>query len=466
MIAEQLRRSILQAAVQGKLTQQLPNDGDANDLVKVIQEEKARLIREGKIKKQQLLLEITEDEIPFNIPENWSWIRLGDVISVSSGNGLTQNDMDKQGVYPVYGGNGISGNHNEWFVPKDTLVIGRVGFYCGCVHKTISNCWVTDNALIVDMKVGLFTLDFLKLVLTYLDLKSTSVATAQPVISGMRIYPTIIPLPPLAEQSRIIERIEEFLPEIDKLKIDESKLDVLQRDFPKKMKDSILQYAVEGKLTEQLPSDGDARDLLKKIQEEKARLIKEGKISKEKTLPEITDSEIPFDIPENWCWVRLGNVILQNIGGGTPSKSNTAYWSGGIAWASVKDLNCKFLSSTKDYISEAGLNNSSTNLIPKGNLIVCTRMGLGKIVYNTIDVAINQDLRALLFSEKMSKWYIYYFYLTLNMAGKGATVKGISVEELSKALLPLPPFAEQCRIVQRLEQLLPEIDKLKAMNHI
>lgn len=227
------------------------------------------------------------------------------------------------------------------------------------------------------------------------------------------------------------------------------------------LKKSILQAAIQGKLTKQLPEDGDAHDLLREIQKEKSRLIKEGKIKKEKPLPGIKEDEIPFDIPKNWCWVRLRSVILQNVGGGTPSKSNLSYWHGNIAWASVKDLNCKFLNSTQDYISKEGLNNSSTNLIPKGNLIVCTRMGLGKIVYNTIDVAINQDLRALFFSEKINKWYIYYFYLTLNMSGKGATVKGISVEELSNALLPLPPFAEQLRIVEHLEKLLPEIDKLK-----
>jgi type I restriction enzyme, S subunit len=227
------------------------------------------------------------------------------------------------------------------------------------------------------------------------------------------------------------------------------------------LKRSILQAAIQGKLTEQLPDDGDARDLLKEIQKEKALLFKDGKIKKETWHQEIKEDELPFDIPENWCWVRLGNVILQNVGGGTPSKSNPDYWNGSIAWASVKDLNCKFLSLTQDYISEAGLNNSSTNLIPKGNIIVCTRMGLGKIVYNTIDVAINQDLRALFFSEKISKWYIYYFYLTLNMNGKGATVKGISVEDLSNALLPFPPFAEQCRIVERLEEVLLEIAKLE-----
>ena len=227
------------------------------------------------------------------------------------------------------------------------------------------------------------------------------------------------------------------------------------------LKKSILQAAIQGKLTQQLPEDGDARDLLKEIKKEKVRLIKEGKIKKEKPLPEITEDEIPFEIPENWCWVRLGKIVLQNLGGGTPSKSNPDYWNGGIPWASVKDLNCKFLDSTQDSISEDGLINSSSNLIPAGNLIACTRMGLGKVVYNRIDVAINQDLRAIFLPENISKWYVYYFYLTLNFTGKGATVKGISVESLSNTLLPLPPIKEQKRIVERIEELLPEIESLK-----
>ena len=119
-----------------------------------------------------------------------------------------------------------------------------------------------------------------------------------------------IPMPPLVEQNRIVERLEKLLPEIDILEIDESKLDVLQKAFPKKMKDSILQYAVEGKLTEQLPSDGDAHELLKEVQKEKYRLIKEGKIKKEKSVQEITENEIPFDIPENWSWARLNDLAF------------------------------------------------------------------------------------------------------------------------------------------------------------
>ncbi len=200
MIAEQLKKSILQAAIQGKLTQQLPEDGDARDLLKEIQKEKTRLIKEGKIKKEKPLPEITEDEIPFEIPENWCWVRLGEVVSVSSGKNLKQTDMDKEGIYPVYGGNGINGKYHEYFVPKDTLVIGRVGFYCGCVHKTINKSWVTDNALYVKNLDQDVNVHYLAKLLDISNLNQYAGKAAQPLVSGSRIYPLEMIFPPLKEQ--------------------------------------------------------------------------------------------------------------------------------------------------------------------------------------------------------------------------------------------------------------------------
>jgi type I restriction enzyme S subunit len=173
------------------------------------------------------------------------------------------------------------------------------------------------------------------------------------------------------------------------------------------------------------------------------------------------NSEYFAELPNGWYYVSIKDVIASNIGGGTPSKSNPKYWNGEIFWASVKDLNVIRLTETKDKITLEGLNNSSSKLIPKGNLIVCTRMGLGKIVFNDIDVAINQDLRGLIMKENMLKEYFFYFYKTLSFSGKGATVKGISVKELNNTLIPLPPLAEQKRIVEKLDQILPMIDALE-----
>ena len=222
---------------------------------------------------------------------------------------------------------------------------------------------------------------------------------------------------------------------------------------------AVLQAAIEGKLNDR--TSEDARDLLAAIQTEKAAQQKTGKLKKNKPLAAISEEEIPFAIPDNWVWVRLGDVILQNIGGGTPSKQEPSYWNGEIPWASVKDLNCDVLTKTIDSITAEGLENSSANLIPKGTFIICTRMGLGKIALAEIDVAINQDLRAVFLSKSINKKYFYHFYRTLKMEGKGATVKGITVEELHNIPIPLPPLTEQQQIVAKLEALLAEIDTLE-----
>ncbi|OOF54569.1 restriction endonuclease subunit S [Rodentibacter myodis] len=160
-------------------------------------------------------------------------------------------------------------------------------------------------------------------------------------------------------------------------------------------------------------------------------------------------------------WIRLGEIILQNIGGGTPNKSQYEYWNGNISWASVKDLDKDdiYLNETIDKISENGLLNSTSNLIEKNNIILCTRMGLGKIAINNIDVAINQDLRGIILPIYISKLYFIYFYKTLNLQGQGLTVKGLTTEQLNSILFPLPPIAEQHRIVAKIEELLPFIEQ-------
>ena len=467
MIAEKLRKSIFQSAIQGKLTAQLPEDGDARDLLEAIKAEKARLTKEGKIKKETQLPEITEDEIPFDIPANWCWVRLGHAISVSSGKGLTQNNMDTKGVYPVYGGNGINGTHSDWFVPEATLVIGRVGFYCGCVHKVVSNCWVTDNALIVQMKKNIYNIDFLQLILRELDLKNTSVSTAQPVISGMRIYPQVIPVPPISEQLRILEKLNEILSQIDKLEKDELKLDFIQKSFPKKMKDSLLQAAIQGKLTEQLESDGDARALVADIQKEKERLIKEGKIKKERVLPEITEDEIPFDIPDSWCWVRLG-TIMYNHGQKRPDSEFTYIDIGSI------DNKANTLGSLTNILKPNEAPSRARKIVCEGDVIYATvRPYLHNICL--IDRKIEPEpIVSTGFAVVctpmpiLNKYLFRYFlssafdsYANDNENSKGVAYPAINDDKFSKALVPLPPLAEQYRIVERLEQLLPLCDTLE-----
>ena len=226
---EALKKSILQEAVQGKLVPQDPSDEPAEALLKRIRAEKQRLIKEGKIKKDKHESVIfrrdnshyekldgvercIDEELPFEIPETWAWVRIGTILSVSSGDSLTVAQMNSAGSIPVYGGNGIAGTHDKWNVCHRTLVIGRVGYYCGATHITEPFAWVTDNAFITHFDEELLQMKWLKFLIDYLEPRKRASSTAQPVISGKLLYPMLVPIPPLNEQHRIVQRIEELLP--------------------------------------------------------------------------------------------------------------------------------------------------------------------------------------------------------------------------------------------------------------
>ena len=230
---EALKKSILQEAVQGKLVPQDPDDEPASVLLERIRVEKQKLIKAGKIKKSKhesvivtrdkIPYEIIDgkerciaDEVPFEIPDSWCWCRLGSIIQIESGKGLTSKQMI-EGSIPVYGGNGITGYHNASLVHKETVVIGRVGYYCGSVHITEKEAWVTDNAFITTYPENSIYREYLVYTLRYMNLGQNNNATAQPVVSGKKIYPMLFPLPPLAEQHRIVAKIEEIMPMIERL---------------------------------------------------------------------------------------------------------------------------------------------------------------------------------------------------------------------------------------------------------
>lgn len=235
---DQLKKSILQEAIQGKLVPQDPADEPASTLLERIRAEKEQLTKDGKIKKEKNPSTIyrgedghfyervgnnepvcIDDQLPFEIPESWEWARLGSIISVSSGKNLTKKHMNSLGRIPVYGGNGLTGYHDKYNVTKPTLVIGRVGYYCGSTHITEKLAWVTDNAFITTFNEKCIQIQWLKLLLDYLNPKKYASSTAQPVISGKLLYPLLIPLPPLAEQQRIVAKLEQLDVFIDQIKI-------------------------------------------------------------------------------------------------------------------------------------------------------------------------------------------------------------------------------------------------------
>ena len=516
MTEQQLKNSILNLAISGKLVPQDPHDEPASKLVEQIRKEKDRLIKEKKIKPSKFDSVIyrdndnlhyekigretrcIEDEIPFEIPKNWAWARLGNYIKYDIGKTpprkqeefwnnakypwITIADMVADGkTYSTkdeINGLALKTHFKNKLVPIGTLImsfkltVGRVSILgIEAVHNEaiISIYPFIDN----DKIATNFLFKFLPLLS---EQGKTKKAIKGNTLNSDSLNNILLPLPPLSEQQRIVDKLEEILPLVEKYKENKEKLDELNLNFPLRLKKSILDYAIKGKLVEQNLEDESVEILLQKIRQEKQRLIKDKKLKADK-FPQSTifigednspyekigketrciEDEIPFEIPSSWTWVRLGEVVLSNIGGGTPSKSNPNYWNGNISWASVKDLAMDSLNlkNTFDKISELGLRNSTSNLIPSGTIIICTRMGLGKIVISDIDVAINQDLRALIFSNFIFKKYFVYFYKTLKFNGQGLTVKGITLDEIYNILLPLPPLPEQKRIVEKIELLLP-----------
>lgn len=207
----QLKQTILQLAVMGKLVKQDPNDEPASELLK-------RIEKERKPKKEIGLSEIKDNEKQFVLAKGWEWIRLQQIIQISSGDGLISSNMNSSGSIPVYGGNGINGYHDKSNVSKPTLVIGRVGYYCGSIHITPSLAWVTDNAFITSFSEDNIYLNFLYWLLKGTNLKENDSATAQPVISGQKVYPVVVAFPPLAEQKRIVDKIDELFALCESLK--------------------------------------------------------------------------------------------------------------------------------------------------------------------------------------------------------------------------------------------------------
>ncbi|MBK8637438.1 MAG: restriction endonuclease subunit S [Chromatiaceae bacterium] len=211
-----LRKSILTLAVQGKLVPQDPNDEPADSILRETHSFFDRLVATKKLSAPKPLPPIEDDEAPFSLPIGWAWCRFGQIMRISSGDGLVAKDMNA-GPIPVYGGNGVNGYHDAHNVAKRTLVIGRVGFYCGSIHVTPERAWVTDNAFITTFHEDHMDINFLSWLLKATDLRERDNATAQPVISGGKVYPTVLALPPLAEQRRIVAKVDQLMAQVDQL---------------------------------------------------------------------------------------------------------------------------------------------------------------------------------------------------------------------------------------------------------
>lgn len=475
-IASDLRQSVLQAAMQGKLTTQKAEDGDAKDLLLAIRAEKEKLVQEKKIKKGKPLAPITDEEIPFDIPDNWVWCRLED-LSYFIGDGIHGTPQySPSGTFFFINGNNLNQGKiqiknttkkvsddeaSKYAVNlnENTLLVsinGTLGNYAFYQEEKIllgkSACYITLHPDVFKYYLALL------IQTSYFQQYALGVATGSTIknvsLKAMRYF--TVPLPPLPEQQRIVARVEVLMKEIDELEQTEKELEAIKVAFPGDMKASLLQAAMEGKLTRQKAEDGDARGLLLAIRKEKEKLVKEKKGKREKPLAPITDEEIPFDIPENWVWCRLGDCIKLLSGQDlTPDKYN-ASGKGTIYITGASNIE-------NGRITVNRWTEFPRAIAHKGELLITCKGTIGEMCFLNIDkVHIARQImsiKEILVDIK----YVHIFLLSYVNTLKGnakSMIPGIDRKNVLNALFPLPPLPEQQRIVEKLDQLLPLCDSL------
>ena len=504
MTAKDLKNALLQEAVQGKLVPQIASEGNARDLLEEIRKEKAKLVKEGKLKKEKPFEEIKEDEISFDIPENWCWCRLGDAIDVRDGTHDTPAYIQRG--YPLITSKDFRGDHFDLSKTKyiskqdydlinqrSKVEIGDILF--SMIGGNIGNkiLITTENYFEMAIKnVALFKNNtnvynlYLFYVLEYYtkEFQNYSVGGAQTFVSlnFIRNYP--FPLPPLAEQKRIVAAIEKFMPLIEEYGKKETELKAFNEQIGTLTKKAILQEAVQGKLVPQIAAEGNAKDLLEEIKKEKAKLIKEGKIKKDTTkagasgraLPEITEDEIPFDIPESWCWCKVGELFSTMSGLGykkdvlseKTSKMIRVLRGGNILDTSYVFKDDDIIISDKYVKSEL--------FLKKNYLItpaVTSLEHIGKIGYvekDYDDTVVGGFVLMLIphySDEVLSKYCLYLFGtrwfrdMCKEITHKsGQAFYNLSRDKLLNLVIPIAPLAEQKRIVCEIEKMLPLCEKL------
>ena len=488
MNAQDLKNSILQLAVQGKLVEQRAEEGTAKELLKQIKAEKEKLIKEKKIKKEKPLPEITEDEIPFEIPESWEWVRLRDVcVKLVDGDHNPPKGIDNPTNFIMASSTNINNDTlvelekvryltEEVYVKEHERTNATMGdiFFTSvgtlgrsCVYKGGFNICFQRSVSVITTLVFNYYLKY-AFDSAYFQYKVTREATgtAQKGFYLNQLASAIIPVPPLEEQKRIVSKIEEILPYIEQYDKAYTKLETFNKKFPEDMKKSILQLAMQGKLVEQRPEEGTADELYKQIVDEKARLIKDGKIKKEKSLPEITEDEIPFEIPNSWKWVRLGAISAKLTDGSHNPPPNT-----GIGYCVISAKNIKngeiVFGDDERFVDEEGFikENPRTN-ITRGDIIMGIIGGsIGNLaIYNHDRKVIAQRSAAIIdtmIDNRFCMNVLQSSFCQSKMKNSSGTAQGgVYLGTLKNLLIPLPPLAEQKRIIAKIEELLPYCDQL------
>ena len=501
MNGKQLKNSILQWAIQGKLVPQDPNDEPASVLLERIRAEKARLVKEKKIKKdknesiiyrgddnsyyEKFLatgeVKCIDDEIPFEIPKGWEWCRLKHMCSMQAGKNISASEIyDKKSVlhpYRCVGGNGLRGFTNTFNAEGHFAIIGRQGALCGCLNIESGKFYATEHAVVVN-GFGIIPSLFIYYFFTALNLNQYATATAQPGLAVSNIVEVFIPLPPLPEQLRIVSKIEKLLPLVKTYEQAQNGLNELNASLNEQLRKSILQEAIQGKLVPQCSDEGTAQELLEQIKLEKQKLIKDGKLKKSaltdsvifkgddnkyfekigKTVKEATD-EIPFEIPTTWQWVRIKDIFQINpkniaeencISAFIPMEKICATYGSEFSYDEVQWKAIK-----------AGYTHFADGDVAFAKITPCFQNRKSAIFCNLPNGigAGTTELKVLRqFGETINRWYLLFFlespYFIDEAIFKGtANQQRIISGYLENKLFPLPPLQEQTRIEKQIKAI-------------
>ena len=476
MNGKQLKNSILQWAIQGKLVPQDPNDEPASVLLERIRAEKARLVKEGKIKKdknesiifrgddnshyEKFLatgeVKCIDDEIPFEIPAGWAWCKIKHICTMQAGKNISASkifaEYSELHPYRCVGGNGLRGYTESYNTSGHYSIVGRQGALCGCLNIENGDFYATEHAVVVDA-YDIVPTTFIYYFLTALNLNQYATATAQPGLAVSNIIEVMFPLPPIQEQQRIVEQIKLIMPLVNKYEQSRSKLDSLNKTIYTQLKKSILQEAIQGRLVPQDSNDESASVLLERIKEEKTKLFKAGKLKNkdlvdsvifkgddnkyyERIGTEVAEIELTFSFPESWEIVRLHSICALIDG----EKRTGKYIC----------LDAKYLRR-----KSSGEQMTAGRFVHSGDIIILVDgENSGEVFAVPIDGYMGSTFKQLWVSGTLYLPYVLacirFYKEELRNSKKGAAIPHLNKDIFRNLVIGIPPFNEQQRIIKML----------------
>lgn len=465
MIADRLRAAILQAAISGKLTDQRPEDGTATELLEQIKAKRAALVKAKKLKKQKLLPRVNVDDQAFVLPASWSWISFGETISLLSGRDLTPEQYSDRpdGIPYITGASNFSNGSiivNRW--TAQPLTVAHQGDLLITCKGTIGDLAVLEEAeahiarqimaiTCLQVRRG-YIAAFLEYSVAALKAQAKSMI---PGISRDMLLTTPLPLPPLAEQERIVAKLDKVLPLIDQLAELEREREYLDREFAKAIERAILQAAISGKLTKQHPEDSTAEELLETIKTERQQLEKEGRIKKQKPLPSVEKTDEPLELPDTWEWTQIGSIV--DLINGRAYKRQELQTSG--KWPVLRVGNL-FTNETWYY---SDLDLEDDKYCSNGDLLYAWSASFGPHIWRGEKSIFHYHIWKVR-HYSMNRDYLNYVLQwdveRIRTATTGSTMVHVSMTNMRPRTIPVAPIEEQDRIVKRLDSLLPLVDQI------